>query len=396
MALNYSKLVGRIAGERVSAWDIHSAALAAKAQGESVTILSVGDPDFATPEPMVQAAVAALNQGDTHYTEVPGRPALREAIASWHQRKTGQTVSAENVIVVQGAQNGLFCAALCVCESGDEVLVPEPMYLTYEATVCAAGATLVPVPCHAERRFHVDMADIALRITARTKAVFLANPCNPTGANLLESDLRALAELAIRHDLWVVMDEVYSSICFETPHLSLCSFPGMAERCITVNSLSKSHAMPGWRLGWVVAPSALVSHMANLELCMNYGLPGFVQAAGLEAIKRYHEVSAGMCSVYRRRRDLAYRILSKASSLRCFLPEAGMFLMVNVQATGLTTMDFCWRLFRATGISVLDGSAFGASANGWIRLGFVVEDHELQTACDKIVAFAASVKTEVA
>ncbi len=392
MALNYSKLVDRIAGERVAAWDIHRTALEAKARGQAVTILSVGDPDFATPDPMVQAAVAALQHGDTHYTEVPGRPELRQAIAAWHQRKTGQAVSADNVIVVQGAQNGLFCAALCLCESGDEVLVPEPMYLTYEASVRAGGATLVSVPCRAENRFHVDIADIASRITPRTKAVFFANPCNPTGASARESDLQTLAELAIEHDLWVVMDEVYSSICFESPHRSLCSLPGMAERCITVNSLSKSHAMPGWRLGWVVAPSELVSHMANLELCMNYGLPGFVQAAGLEAIARYDEVTTEMRSVYRRRRDLAYGILSQSSTLRCLLPEAGMFLMINVQATGLSPMDFCWQLFHVTGISVLDASAFGASANGWIRLGFVVEDGELQVACEKILAFASSLQ----
>jgi len=385
--MKFSNFVQRIAGEGVDAWQIHSAALAAAERGEDVIVLSVGDPDFPTPEPICEAAVRALRAGDTHYTPIAGRQALRQSIAQQHVQRCGQAVGADNVIITNGAQNALFGAALCLCEAGDEVLVPEPMYVTYEASIRASGATLVPVPVDAERGFRINLVAMQAAITPRTRAIFMATPCNPTGVVMRPDELQAIAAMAQAHDLWVVCDEVYADLTFEQPHISMGALPGMAERTVTINSLSKSHAMTGWRLGWVVAPAPVIAHLSNLVLCMLYGIPGFVQAAALEALALSPFVVPAMRTEYRHRRDLAYKLLCNVPGLQCSLPEAGMFMLVDIRSTGLSAHDFSWGLFRQTGVSVLDAQAFGPTARGFVRMGFVVGDERLGEACMRIASY---------
>ena len=390
--MKYSSLVERLQGKRTSAWEIHHAAQQARARGEDVIVLSVGDPDFATPEAIVERAVEALRGGDTHYTTVVGREPLRAAIAREHTRTTGRAAGVENVTLCAGAQNGIFATALCLCEAGDEVIVPEPLYLTYEACVRASGATLVPVPVDPARGFHVDCDALEAAITPRTKAIFFATPCNPTGVVMPRADLERIAQLARQHDLWVMSDEVYADLTFEREHVSIASLDGMAERTVTVASLSKSHAMAGWRVGWAIGPAELIGHLGRLALCMLYGLPGFIQEAALVAFEHKAQIVADMREVYRRRRDVVYERLSRVQGLRCLLPEAGMFMMVDVSGCGLDTVDFTWQLFRAQGVSLLDASAFGDTANGFVRLGFVVDEARLAEACDRIAAFVAGLQ----
>lgn len=385
--MKYSNLVERLQGRRTSAWEIHRVAQQAFADGEDVIVLSVGDPDFATPAPIVERAIEALRGGDTHYSAVSGREPLRAAIADEHTRSTGCAVSAANVILTAGAQNGVFATSLCLLEAGDEVIVPEPMYLTYEACVRAAGATLVPVPVDPERAFHLDCEALEAAVTPRTHAIFLATPCNPTGVVMPRADLERIARLACKHDLWVLSDEVYADLTFEREHVSIAAMPGMAERTVTLGSLSKSHAMAGWRVGWAIGPAALIEHMGRLALAMLYGLPGFIQQAALTALRNKAPIVAEMREIYRRRRDVAFERLHRVPGLRCLLPEAGMFMMVDVSGTGLDTVDFTWQLFRAKGVSLLDASAFGETANGFVRLGFVVDEARLIEACDRIAAF---------
>jgi arginine:pyruvate transaminase len=318
---------------------------------------------------------------------VSGREPLREAIAVEHARTTGSAASAANVILTAGAQNGVFAVSLCLLEAGDEVIVPEPMYLTYEACVRAAGATLVPVPVDPARAFHVDCDALEAALTPRTKAIFFATPCNPTGVVMPRADLERIAQLACQHDLWVLSDEVYAELTFEREHVSIVSLPGMAERTVTLGSLSKSHAMAGWRVGWAVGPTELIEHMGRLALAMLYGLPGFIQQAALTAVQNKAAIVAEMREIYRRRRNVVFERLHRVPGLRCLLPEAGMFMMVDVSGTGLETVDFTWQLFRAKGVSVLDASAFGETANGFVRLGFVVDEARLIDACERIAAF---------
>ena len=385
--MRFSPLVDRIAGHGVAAWDIHYAACEAQERGEDVILLSVGDPDFATPDFITEAAITALRAGDTHYTHIAGRAELRQAIAARYSNSLDREVRAENVITMAGAQNALFVASLCLLQAGDEVISLDPMYVTYEATLRASGATLVRVACDPDAGFRPDAARLAAAVTPRTRAIFLSNPNNPTGVTLDVAELQTIADLAVAHDLWVVVDEVYESLCYEREHVSLASLPGMAERCVVVSSLSKSHAMTGWRMGWIVATPALIRHAENLSLSMVYGLPGFVMEAALVAVTAHAEVTVGMREIYRRRRDLVVAGLQDCPTVSVLKPDAGMFVLLDIRATGLSSLDFAWRLLRETGVSVLDAAAFGEPSQGFVRLAFTVSDEQLTQACQRIKAF---------
>ncbi|WP_342641132.1 pyridoxal phosphate-dependent aminotransferase [Rhodoligotrophos ferricapiens] len=385
--MRFSSFVERIGGEGSEAWAIHGAASAARARGEDVVMLSIGDPDFPTPEMISVAATESLNAGDTHYAEILGRKPLREAVAAQHRRLNGQLVGPENVIILAGAQNGLFAASLCLTQPGDEVIALEPMYVTYEASIRASGATLVPVAQPAAGGFRPDLAALEAAVTDRTRAIFLANPNNPTGVVLTREELEGIADIARRHDLWVVSDEVYAALTFEAPHVGIGSLPGMAERTVTIGSLSKSHAMTGWRVGWMVAPEQLIKYAEKLALCMLYGLPGFIQTAATKALNEGIQEVARMREIYLRRRDLLYGELSSLPQLKCLKPQAGMFLIADVRATGMTSRDFAWGLYSEMGVAVLDATAFGKSAEGYLRISYTVGEDELLDGCRRIKSY---------
>ncbi|MFJ3116055.1 pyridoxal phosphate-dependent aminotransferase [Pseudomonas protegens] len=386
--MRFSRLTQRIAGDGAAAWDIHYRALAKRERGEEVWLLSVGDPDFDTPQPIVQAAIDSLQAGHTHYADVRGKRALREAIARRHQQRSGQVVDAEQVVVLAGAQCALYSVAQCLLDPGDEVIVAEPMYVTYEAVFGACNARVVPLPVRAEDGFRVQPEAVAARITGKTRALVLNSPHNPTGASIPRATWEALAALCIEHDLWLICDEVYSELLYEGEHVSPASLPGMAERTATLNSLSKSHAMTGWRLGWVVAPTALAAHLENLALCMLYGSPEFIQDAAVVALEQPLPQLQEMAQAYRQRRDLVCDCLADCPGARPLKPDGGMFVMVDIRATGLSAQAFSQRLLDEQGVSVLAGEAFGPSAAGHIRLGLVLQADDLREACRRIALCA--------
>lgn len=389
--MRYSNFTQRIAGDGAAAWGIHYRALARLEQGDDILLLSVGDPDFDTPVPIVQSAIDSLLAGNTHYADVRGKRSLREAIARRHSQRSGQAVTGDDVVVLAGAQCALYAVAQCVLNPGDEVIVAEPMYVTYEAVFGACGATVVPVPVRSEHGFRVQAEDVAARITPRTRALAINSPHNPSGASLPRTTWAALAKLCVQHDLWMISDEVYSELLFEGEHISPASLPGMAERTATLNSLSKSHAMTGWRVGWVVGPRALCGHLENLALCMLYGSPDFIQDAACTALEaRLPELEA-MREAYRQRRDLVLDCLADCPGVRTLRPDGGMFVMVDIRATGLSAQAFADRLLDRHGVSVLAGEAFGPSAAGHIRLGLVLGAEPLREACRRIARCAAEV-----
>ncbi|WP_214511989.1 pyridoxal phosphate-dependent aminotransferase [Pseudomonas brassicacearum] len=386
--MRFSALTQRITGDGAAAWQIHDRALAMREQGMDVLLLSVGDPDFDTPPAIVEAAVASLRAGETHYSDSRGLHSLRASIARRHQQRSGQPVGAGHVTVLPGAQSAVYAVAQCLLDPGDEVIVAEPMYVTYEAVFGACGAKVVPVPVSPENAFRVQPADVARLITPRTRAMLLNSPNNPSGASLPLTTWQALAHLCIDHDLWLISDEVYSDLLYEGEHISPAGLPGMAERTVTINSLSKSHAMTGWRVGWAIGPETLAEHLANLSLCMLFGLPDFVQRGAQVALERELPEVARMREEYRQRRDLVCAILDDCPGLKPVRPDGGMFVMVDVRETGLAAQVFAERLLDGYGVSVLAGEAFGPSAAGHIRIGLVVGRGELIQACQRIVLCA--------
>ena len=388
--MRFSSLTDRVKGDAADAWDLHYLAKQASMKGEDVIVLSVGDPDFATPDAVVDKALQAIREGDTHYTSISGHDSLRECIAERHHARTGQIVTAQNVITTSGAQNALFACSLCLLDAGDEAIVLQPMYVTYEATVQAPGAKLVPVVLDPDNGFRLDREALEAAISERTRAIFYASPSNPTGISLNRDELAFIAELARRHDLWIVADEVYTDFVFDGEMHHIASQPGMYEHVITLGSMSKSYAMSGWRLGWAIAPAEMVDNMEKLALCMLYGLPGFIQQASEHALRHCDADLQRMREIYRRRRDRLYDALSSMKGLQPLLPEAGMFMMVNVLGTGMSSHEFASELYHATGVSVLDATAFGASAAGYVRVSYTVSDEQLDEACRRISQFVGS------
>src|ERR1700677_4715698 len=383
--MQYSSLVKRIAGDGADAWRIHYAARQALERGEDVILLSVGDPDLDTPVPVLERAIERLRAGDTHYTPATGRQHLREAIAAAHSARTGQAVESDNVIFLAGAQNALFVTSLCVAGPGDEVIAFEPLYPSYPATLEVSGARMVRVAAPAARGFHIDLPALEAAITPRTRALFFATPNNPSGVILSKEDLAVIGDLARRHSLWVVADEVYAGLA---PGGRV---PGLAaelpEQVVTISSLSKSHAMPGWRAGWLVGPPQLVLHAEAMAQCMLFGLPGFVQEAAVTALGVSEAAESRIRDYCAARRDFLLAGLGGIRGIQCFAPDAGMFLLVDVRGTGLSGYDFMCQLYRTERVSVLDGGAFGKETRGFVRVCFAAEEALLREAIVRIRRF---------
>ena len=386
--MKFSTLVERIAGEGADAWITHYEARAARERGEDVILLSAGDPDLDTPDPVRERAIERIRAGDTHYTPTTGRQHLREAIAGMHAARTGQQVSADQVVVLAGAQNGLFATSLCLAGPGDEVISFDPMYTTYPATIEVSGARLVRVPAPAHRGFRIDLDALERAITPKTRAIFLATPSNPTGVITNDAELAVIGDLAERHSLWVVADEVYAGIA---PGGRV---PGLAtrlpEQVITICSLSKTHAMPGWRAGWVVGPRAFAGHIESLVMCMLFGLPGFVQEAAVTAISIAAQAEARTREYCAARRALLLGELRGAKNLACAEPQTGMFMLIDVRATGLTGYQFMRGLYEAERVAVLDGGAFGRETEGFVRVFIATDEPVLREASARIRRFADS------
>ncbi|MGD9618084.1 MAG: pyridoxal phosphate-dependent aminotransferase [Alphaproteobacteria bacterium] len=390
--MRYSPLVERIAGRGAAAWDTHSEARRRQEAGEDIIFLTVGDPDQDPPASVIEAAVRSLRAGRTGYSAIIGYPALCEAIAARVVRRTGRACGIENVAVVPGAQGGLYCAVQCLAGPGDEIIVPEPIYATYEGVVGASGATLVTVPLRPETGFHPDLDAIAAAVTPRTRAIWINTPHNPTGAVFTADEIAAIAALCRRHDLWLLSDEVYEDLAFARPHVGAWSLPDMAERMVVVSSLSKSHALPGFRLGWVVGPPLLIRHLFNLLLSMTYGGPAFIQDGALAALTRDLPEVAVLREDYRARAALLSERLRQAPGCRVVPPEGGMFVLLDVRGTGLDAGAFAARLLKAEGVAVLPCDGFGPSAAGHLRIALCAPEKRLADAGDRIVRFAKSLQ----
>ncbi|HEU5219644.1 MAG TPA: aminotransferase class I/II-fold pyridoxal phosphate-dependent enzyme [Gemmatimonadales bacterium] len=385
--MRFSSRIERLGGEGAEAWIVHDRAVGRMHQGDEIYLLSIGDPDFETPAPIRQAAVSALASGRTHYSPSGGEPALRSAIAERASTSLGLPVAPEQVIVYPGAQAALFALAQCLFDPGDEVIVPEPTYVTYEAMLGAAGATMRLIPLRPERAFHLDPEDIARAIGPRTRGIMLNFPHNPTGAILTREEAKATAGLCRRHDLALISDEVYAALNFTGEFVSPASLPGMAERTAVVSSLSKSHAMTGWRCGWSITSPALAAHLEKLVRCMHFGVAQFVQDAGAAAFHQAGREAAELRSAYLGRARVVVDRLQRVPGIACRLPEAGMYVFADVRGTGLSGKRFAALLLDATGVAVTPGEGFGPSGAGHVRITLGTGERRLAEACELIAGF---------
>lgn len=390
-AVRHSSLTARIAGEGSDAWVVHDLAMTRRAAGEDIIVLSIGDPDFETPSAIRAAAAEALARGRTHYSPIGGEPHFRAAIAEHTRRTAGIGVDPEQVIVFPGAQAALFAVAQCLFDPGDEVIVLDPAYVTYEAVLGAPAARMVQVALRPEDRFHLDPDALAAAITPRTRGVLINFPHNPTGACLTAAEAEAVAALCRAHDLWLISDEVYSALGHGTPHQSALAIDGMMERGALLSSLSKSHAMTGWRCGWAVTTPELAQRLDRLARAMFFGVAQFIQDAGAVALVDQGEELARIRGSYVNRAHVAVEALAGAPGIVARMPDAGMYIFADVRGTGLDGKQFARGLLDAEGVSVTPGEGFGPSGAGHVRMTLGVAEDRLREACERITRYAAAI-----
>ncbi|MFI4948659.1 MAG: pyridoxal phosphate-dependent aminotransferase [Alphaproteobacteria bacterium] len=386
--MRYSPLVERIAGHGAGAWAVHIEARRRQEAGEDIIFLTVGDPDQDPPAAVIEATVASLCAHRTGYAPILGYPAVRRAIAARVARRTGQTCTAGNIAVAPGTQGGLYCALQCLAGPEDEVIVSEPIYATYEGVIGASGARMVSVSLRPETGFHPDLDALRAAITPKSRVMWINSPHNPTGAVFTWGEIDGIAALCRRHDLWLLSDEVYEDLAFARPHVSAWSLPGMAERTVVVSSLSKSHAIPAFRFGWVVGPPALAGHLSNLLLSLTYGSPTFIQDGALVALKEDLPEVAALHESYRARAALLSGLLQSAPGCRAAMPEGGMFVLLDVRGTGLGSDEFARLLLERERVAVLPCDGFGPGAVGHLRIALSAPDARLAEAGERIIRFA--------
>ncbi|MEP4067535.1 aminotransferase class I/II-fold pyridoxal phosphate-dependent enzyme [Sulfitobacter sp.] len=384
-----SKRISNILGGGSDGWEVFLRARQMIASGTPVTELTIGEHDIRTAAPILQEMHRTAMAGHTGYAAVPGIDSLRDAVAARVQAQSGVPTTRGNVIITPGGQAALFAAHSAVLDPGDTALYIDPYYATYPGTLRAASGTPVAVQARASDAFQPRAADIAA-LAAGAKSLLVNSPNNPTGVVYSRETLQGIAEVCQTHDLWLISDEVYDTQIWEGAHLSPRALDGMAERTLVVGSMSKSHAMTGSRIGWIVGPEDMIEHLTNLATHTTYGVAGFIQDAALFALAQGPDFETQIAEPFRRRRDIALDIL-RAQNVVKSVPNGGaMYMMLDISATGMDGEAFANALLDAHHIATMPGESFGAAAAGHIRVAMTIEDNAFATAMQTLCDFAKS------
>jgi aspartate/methionine/tyrosine aminotransferase len=371
-----------------SAFEVSARARALEAQGRSIVHLQIGEPDFDTPAHAREAAKRALDEGQTHYAPFAGIPALREAIAVDASARKGFAVDPSQVFVTVGGKGVMLYAILGLVDPGDEVIVPDPGYPIYESLTRFVGATAVPIPIRMANDFRLDTDELASLVTSRTRLLIINSPANPTGGLLTRGDLEAIAALAIRHDLWVLADEIYGRILYDgAEHVSIASLPGMAERTIVLDGFSKTFAMTGWRLGYAIVPRSLTGAYGQLIINTVSCAPTFPQVGAVAALCGPQDDVDAMVTEFRARRDLVVAGLNAIPGIRCATPLGAFYVFPEVSGTGLSGAEMAERLLTEAGVCGLAGIGFGLHGRDHIRLSYANSRANLTEALGRIRSF---------
>jgi aspartate aminotransferase len=367
-----------------TAFEALARAKALEAQGRSIVFLGIGEPDFDTPEHIINAAKDALESGFTHYTPSPGIPAVRETIAADMSARLGYEANAANVIVTPGGKPIMFFTILALAEAGDEVIYPNPGFPIYESMIRFAGATPVPMQLREELDYNPNIDELRSLVTPRTKLIIVNSPNNPCGSVIPEKDLEAIAEIANEVDAVVLSDEIYKDFYFEGEHVSITKFPGMRERTVVLDGLSKSYAMTGWRIGYGLFPDELVEPITRLVTNSVSCTAAFSQMAAAAAIQAPQEPVYSMVAEFKQRRDILVDGLNAIPGITCPMPKGAFYAFPNISGTGLTSQEFEARLLNETGVSILAGTSFGAYGEGFARFSFANSQENLREALRRI------------
>ncbi|TMB99708.1 MAG: pyridoxal phosphate-dependent aminotransferase [Chloroflexi bacterium] len=375
-----------------SAFEVLAKARRLEADGKHIVHLEIGEPDFATPDNIVEAGISAMQNGHTHYTPAAGIFEARQAVAGFVTRMLKTEVDAGEVVLVPGSKNVLLFTLLSCIEPGDEVILPDPGYPAYASQVNFIGAVPKVVTLREATGFRMDLDELAALVTPKTRMLIINTPQNPTGGVLTEEDVSFVCNLAHEHDLMVVSDEIYSQLVYGFHHISPLSHPGMRERTVLMDGLSKSYAMTGWRLGYAVAPRPLAAKLEQLMINSSSCAAAFTQMAAIEALSApdsEHAVNR-MVKVFEHRRDLVVDGLNEIEGVRCARPQGAFYAFPNIEGTGFGERDLADRLLSEAGVAVLPGTAFGAAGKGYIRIAYTQSEDELKRGLDRIKEFVTA------
>lgn len=393
MPLPSSRITG-ISPSGKDGWEVHATAMARRHAGEDIIVLSVGDHDFHTPADTVEACVRAVREGCHHYTHLAGIPRLRAAMAHLSARSSGLETPVRQVIATPGGQAALYAAVQATLDAGSHAVVVAPYYATYPGTFRAAGAEFTVVEARAADGFQPDAGAIEAAVRPNTRAILINTPNNPTGAVYTRATLEGIADLCRRRDLWLLSDEVYWTLG-ACEHMSPRALPGMAERTVVINSMSKSHGMTGWRIGWLTAPESLVELLIGYNLVSTYGLPDFISHAAAEAMENDYGV-AEIAARYAGRRTIFLDAIRGADRLQVRGSEGGMYVMLDISAVEPDDEAFAWALLESEKISVTPGSSFGEAAAGHIRISLCKPEPVLREAAARLLRFMSQYRSKAA
>jgi len=387
VTIRFAERMSRLGTE--GAFEVLARARRLEAEGKHIVHLEIGEPDFATPDNIIEAGISALQHGYTHYTPASGIFEAREAVAGFVSRMLKTEVDPAEVVLVPGSKNVLLFTLLACIEPGDEVILPDPGYPAYASQVSFIGAVPRTVRLREESGFRMDLDELASLVTPKTKMLIINTPQNPTGGVLTAEDVKFVCELAQKHDLLVVSDEIYSQLVYGFHHVSPLAQPGMRERTVLMDGLSKSYAMTGWRLGYAVAPKALAAKLDTLMINSSSCAAAFTQMAAIEALsapESEHAV-ARLVKVFEHRRNLVVDGLNAIPGMRCARPQGAFYAFPNIEGTGFDEHELADRLLSEAGVAVLPGTAFGRGGEGFIRLAYTQSEDELKQGLDRIGEF---------
>ncbi|WP_105615528.1 pyridoxal phosphate-dependent aminotransferase [Vallitalea okinawensis] len=363
------------------------------AEMENIISLGVGEPDFDTPWHIREEGIYSLEKGKTFYTSNAGMLELREEICKYLNRKFDLSYEVNEVLVTVGGSEGIDLTLRAMIEPGDEVLIPEPCFVSYKPCTILAGAKPITIPLKEENEFKLTAEEIEAYVTDKTKIIFLPFPNNPTGATMTKEELEKIAEVIIKHDLFVISDEIYAELTYEKKHCSIASLPGMKERTLIINGFSKAYSMTGWRMGFAVGPEELIGAMTKIHQYAIMCTPTTSQYAAIEALRNGDVDVEEMKKAYNGRRRVVVNGF-REMGLSCFEPLGAFYVFPSIQELNMTSEEFCTKLLYDQGVAVVPGTAFGDCGEGFIRVSYAYSIEQLKIALERITVFVKKIKEE--
>jgi len=389
--MRYADSITRLESE--GAFVVLAKARQMEREGKKIIHLQIGEPDFDTPRNISEAAYKAILDGQTHYAPSGGIPEARQVVAEYMSRTRNVKWTAENAIIMPGCKPLIYCSMVALINPGDEIIVPNPGYPTYRSVTKYLGATPVPVKLREENDFRFLTEDLEKLVTPRTRMIILNSPENPTGGQLTWEDLEAIYAVANKHDLWVMSDEIYSRIVYDTEFKSIATIPGATDRTVAIDGLSKTYAMTGWRLGFACMPKQLADYLFTLAINAFSSTATFTQHAMIEALTGPQDAIDGMVKEFRRRRDVIVDGLNAIDGVSCLRPEGAFYVFPNITGTGLSSQQFADLALEKAGVACLSGTSFGEYGEGYVRFSYANSIENIETALTKIGDMLTTMKS---